>query len=126
MPAKAQNRLVTRYPVADKTRDDLSELFREVEAHGDSIERAIVEAGMYRIFFLGIVLLRDVTQPGYKFIIEYDKETKLWTVGHVWKGRRRKGVHPGYTVSRERLDDAADEVIKVWRAWAEGEKLKRG
>jgi hypothetical protein len=115
--------LVRHYPPEEQTRDDLRELLAEVDDHFSALDRAIHDAGNYRVFFLTFGFLRDATMPGYTFVVEWDNDTRLWTVGY--KRKRRSGKWAALQdilLQDAKLDTAIGLLMQVWQTWVEEEK----
>ncbi len=127
MSARAHNNkgtemsLVRRYSSEEQARDDLRELLAEVDDHFSNLDRAIHDAGAYRIFFLTLRFLRDATLPGYTFIMEWDKNKRLWAVGYKLKNRRDR-KKKDILIHDAKIDVAINLLLEVWKTWMENEK----
>jgi hypothetical protein len=119
--------LVRVYPPEERERDDLRELLAEVDEHFGALDRAIFDAGNYRIFFLTVGFLRDATMPGYTFVMEWEPGTGQWAVGYKRKRRRGRWSRlKDVLVHDAKLDVAVSTLLEVWRGWAEEERAGRG
>src|SRR5205085_11659327 len=106
-----------------RVRDDLRELLAEVDDHFGALDRAIHDAGNYRTFFLTFGFLRDATLPGYTFVVEWDNDTRLWTVGYKRKKRGGKWAEVQDSLLQDaKLDTAIGLLMQVWQTWVEEEK----
>jgi hypothetical protein len=125
--AEGEGGLVRRYPPDERERDDLRELLAEVDEHFGALDRAIHDAGNYRTFFLILGFLRDATLPGYKFVIEWEKPARVWTVGYRRKNKRGKWRRMKDILLRdEKIDAAIGKLVEVWKGWAEAERAGTG
>lgn len=110
--------LVRRYTPEERERDDLRELLAEVDDHFGRLDQAIHDAGNYRTFFLALGFLRDATMRGYIFVMEWDKNKRLWTVGYRRKNRKNRKLKD-ILLRREKIDAAVNDLLEVWKGWAE-------